>query len=96
MMDFRVEDLLPLSQAARLWPGGSVHVATLHRYRVDGLRGIHLECVKNGGHWRTSWQAIDRFIRRLNSQFVEAPPTEGASKSAGLILAEKELDRVGI
>ena len=40
MIDFRVEELLPLSRAAREWPGGGVHVSTLHRYRLRGARAI--------------------------------------------------------
>jgi len=93
MIDFRNQKLLQLSVAAREWPGGGVHVSTLHRYRLQGVRGIRLECVRVGGRWCTSCQAIDRFIAGLNSDSSE--PMSAKTVLAGLTAAEKELDRDG-
>ena len=90
------EQLSPLARAASQWPGGGLHVATVHRFRKDGLRGVYLECVKNGGRWCTSSQAIDRFLKSLNARFAKAQPADDASKSADLISTEKALDRIGI
>ncbi len=93
MIDIFSEYVISISQSAREWKGGEVHCSTVHRYRLSGIRGVKLECVRIGGRWHTSWQAIDRFIKRLNLESQEGHSTERVSKSAQLNQADKELDR---
>lgn len=66
MIDLRSERLLPLSAAARMLPGG-VHVSTLHRWRLRGIRGIRLETLLVGGRRHTSVEAIDRFCQAVTA-----------------------------
>jgi Protein of unknown function (DUF1580) len=97
MIDFTKEHLLSMSLAAREWPGGEVHVSTLHRLRLRGTRNVVLECVRVGGPWCTSREAIARFIGRLNAEDADTPSDGGAIvTSAASSLAAKELDRAGI
>ena len=55
------EDLDAFGRAAKRAPG-QPHVATLHRWRTRGVRGVRLEAVRVGGRWHTSQAAIERFI----------------------------------
>ena len=68
-MSLTSEDLLTFRQAANEFPGRrKVGAATLHRWRLQGVRGGHkLETCLIGGIRYTSKQAIDRFIQAVNS-----------------------------
>lgn len=41
-----------------------VHVASVHRWRVRGVRGAKLETVRIGGKILTSRQAVTRFLQQ--------------------------------
>ena len=62
MINLSRETLIPLTQAAKLIPGCGVHISTLHRWRLRGIRGVRLETILIGGKRFTSVEAIDRFI----------------------------------
>jgi Protein of unknown function (DUF1580) len=76
--------------------GARLHVATLHRWRAKGLRGVRLESVRLGGGWYTSVQALERFFERLSApaphETSVAPPQEAARAA----VIEQDLDKVGI
>lgn len=78
MIDIRLEELLPFSEAAGKYPGGAVHVSTLHRYRLRGVGGQKLEAVFVSGRWRTSTEAVERFVIAVN----EARSSTRASSSS--------------
>lgn len=61
------ESLLTLSEAARSLPGGRVHVSTLHRWRLRGVRGIKLETMMRGGVRMTSMAALERFFVAISA-----------------------------
>jgi hypothetical protein len=100
LIDVDHEHLLTLAQLARRLPrrrcDRPVHVATLHRWRRPGLRGIRLECVRVGGVWCTTMQAFQRFCDRLsiadtaptgtlpNSEGQETPSLTVISKTASI------------
>jgi hypothetical protein len=42
--------------------GKGLHIGTLHRWRIQGLRGTRLESIKIGGQWYTSLEALQRFF----------------------------------
>ena len=67
MIDPNVEDLLTLNAACGAFPGRRVGLATLHRWRLSGVRGCTLETILVGGQRFTSRQAIARFIEAQNS-----------------------------
>ncbi len=52
------ETLKSLNEAATL---EGVHVSTLHRWRLKGVRGVKLETCRRGGSRCTSLQALQRF-----------------------------------
>jgi hypothetical protein len=58
------EKLLTLAEAARAVPGGPVHVTTIHRWRLKGVRGIRLETFLRGGVRFTSMAALETFFAR--------------------------------
>jgi hypothetical protein len=84
MINTTLERTFPLAKAARKYASargsGTVHPSTLHRWRSPGINGIALECLKVGGVWHTSEEALQRFFERLTA--AQAPEGEGASASA--------------
>lgn len=60
------EDLIRFSDAAKEFPGRP-SLATLHRWRLRGVRGIKLETLLIGGKRFTSFAALDRFARKLTA-----------------------------
>jgi hypothetical protein len=74
-VDFKTERLITLWEACKAFPGKeSVSIATMHRWRKNGVRGIKLQTMAIGGGRYTSHEAIARFLRALN--WEAAPPLE--------------------
>lgn len=71
MIDTAIERTYPLAKAARMHASsrgvGTVHPGTLHRWRLYGIGGIKLECLKVGGSWHTSQGALQRFFEQLTA-----------------------------
>jgi hypothetical protein len=95
------EPLLKLTALARhpalARAGKPRHVATLHRYRHRGVRGIYLEAIRNPDGWYSSVQAWYRFVARLTaaSQQAAAIPNPSSRKEAKRqSVVEAEIDRV--
>jgi hypothetical protein len=76
---FLYEKLVPLAQAARLFPplrnrkGNAVHPSTLYRWGKKGRRSrngklVRLDICLAGGTNCTSKEAIERFFRSLNDE----------------------------
>jgi hypothetical protein len=68
--DFATEELLPISEAARIFPrpgGGHANPATIQRWITEGAEpdGLRLEGCRIGRRFYTSRQAISRFVARL-------------------------------
>lgn len=71
-IDVDAEDLIPFCEARTAFPGGKrLSLATLHRWRLHGVRGTKLETCLVGGMRYTSAQAIRRFFAAQNA--VESP-----------------------
>lgn len=78
------ETPVPFSEVARHIPGRP-HVSTLHRWRLDGVRGAKLETFLVGGRRFTTKEAIGRFLGHLNGT---APrPTERQERDRELRVA---------
>lgn len=68
MSGIQTETLIPFSQARSAFPGRQrVGLATLHRWRLSGVRGVKLETLVVGGIRFTSTEAIQRFLERQNA-----------------------------
>ena len=59
-------DLVSFKEAAAHLPGRP-SLATLHRWRLNGVGGVKLETVKVGGRRFVSRQALQRFIDDLTA-----------------------------
>jgi len=98
MIDLTHEALLSLSEAARTMPGGGVHVCTLHRWRLRGIRAVRLEAVLRGGTWYTSKEALERFVAGTTAAAngEDGPSRTSKQREAAIQAAERELDAAGI
>jgi hypothetical protein len=93
MIDIGSKDLLSFAKAAGIYPGGAVHVSTLHRYRLRGVGGQKLEAVFVSGRWRTSTQAIERFVIAVNE--ARSSTRASSSSSTAFLAAETTLEKEG-
>jgi len=71
-INFRRESLLTLKDAAEQLPGRtpgkSMTYETIRQWIEHGRRGIRLESLTIGGTRYTSYEALERFIARLNER----------------------------
>ena len=75
MIDVEAETLVQFPEARSAFPGDRrVSLATLHRWRQKGVRGVKLETTLIGGLRYTSKEAIARFIAAQNADDVSAAP----------------------
>jgi hypothetical protein len=79
MIDLKYEKALSLPQAARHIPptrqDKPVHVSTLVRWILHGVRGVRLEAARIGGRWVTTQEALERFSSKLTAQH-SSPSTQ--------------------
>jgi hypothetical protein len=72
MIDLRIEQPISLAQAAKLIPptrqAKPVHVSTVLRWILRGMRGVHLEALRLGGRWVTTQEALARFSEALTAK----------------------------
>ena len=66
MIDRANEALLSFAQASTFLPTRP-HIATIHRWRMRGVRGVRLETTLVGGRRFTSKEAIERFFKRIDA-----------------------------
>lgn len=98
MNDLTKEVLLKLNEARSEFPGGKrLSLATLHRWRLPGIRGVRLETVLIGGMRYTSREAIARFIAAQNAAdapvSLEITPSQRRRQSEA---ARDELRKAGV
>lgn len=73
-IDVDTETLISFCEARSAFPGGKrLSFATLHRWRLSGVRGTKLETCLVGGLRYTSREAIQRFIANQNREESPAP-----------------------
>ena len=70
MIDFATDNLAPVADVIRERLGRRVGPATLWRWRLRGINGAKLECVRCGARWMTTPAAFGEFLRlqTANSQ----------------------------
>ena len=100
MIDIFEEQVVTLSEAARSLPrrarGKNPHVSTVYRWVNRGVRGVHLESVQVGGILYTSFEAIRRFLVRLNPDDEPQDRSPDRKRKQSIERDEAELDRIGI
>ena len=97
MSDMTIEELLTLTQARSAFPGSKrLSLATLHRWRQQGARGVRLETLLVGGMRYTSREAIARFIAAQNAADRPAPAISPAQRRRQSEAARLELERIGV
>ncbi len=75
-IDVKLETLINFNSARSAFPGNRrLSLATLHRWRLNGVRGVRLETILIGGLRYTSREAIERFIASQNA--ADAPVFPG-------------------
>ena len=97
-IDVESETLVQFSEARSAFPGNRrVSLATLHRWRQRGVRGVKLETVLIGGLRYTSREAIARFIAAQNVDDTPAAPViTQAQRRRQSESARQELERMGV
>lgn len=96
-IDVDNETLFQFPEARSEFPMGRVSLATLHRWRQKGVRGVKLETVLIGGLRYTSREAIARFIAAQNEADAPAVPTiTPAQRRRQSEAARAELERMGV
>jgi hypothetical protein len=96
MIDATTSVLIPLSSVRKYClrtRDRPIHPATLHRWRLHGVRGVKLDAVKLGGRWYTTEQAVQRFVAVLSGSGVS--PVE-ARPATSTIKADQILETLGI
>ena len=74
-IDVKAETLVHFTDArSEFHNGRRASLASLHRWRLDGVRGVKLETVLICGLRYTSKEAIDRFIAAQNADDAPAAP----------------------
>lgn len=97
-IDVESETLIEFQLAAGAFPGERCPaIATLHRWRQKGVRGVKLETVLIGGIRYTSREAISRFIAAQNADDAPAAPVITASQRRKQSEAARiELEKMGV
>jgi hypothetical protein len=75
------EKIITFGRAAELLPpvnGKRFHSTSVWRWARKGLRGVRLDCLRIGGRFVTSMEAVERFGKALAA--LPADPTGGASR----------------
>jgi len=98
MIDTTTERLVTLAEAAKLVPGRPIHISTIHRWRLKGVRGIRLDTVMRGGIRFTSRDALERFFAESTAAADGLPTTVRtcAARAKAIAAAKKELAEAGI
>ena len=97
-IDTALETLLTFEDSRTAFPGDRrLSLATLHRWRLNGVRGVRLETLLIGGLRYTSREAIERFIAAQNADDAPATPViTSAQRRRQSEAARTELERMGL
>lgn len=96
-IDVTNEELITFNEARDAFPGGRrPALATLHRWRLDGIRGVRLETAQIGGSRFTSREAIVRFLKTQNADQIPVPQFTPSQRQRMSEAARKELAAIGV
>ncbi len=63
MIDTATDNLLPVADVIRQRLGRRVGPATIWRWRLKGINGEKLQCIRCGARWMTTVAAFGEFLR---------------------------------
>lgn len=95
-IDLDNENICTLPEAAATL---DLHVSTLHRWRLRGIKGVRLETCRIGGKRVTSREAVQRFNERVTAAADGEPaprPETDAAREKRLAKVEAECAAAGI
>jgi hypothetical protein len=96
-INVETEDLIPFSEARTAFPGGKrLSLATLHRWRLSGVRGVRLETCVVGGLRYVSRESIGRFLAAQNRDEQPTPAFTPAQRRVQAETANRLLQEAGI
>ena len=78
MIDPVVDQLRPVNEIIKARLGKRISPATLWRWRLKGVNGVRLECLRVGGYWVTSNAAFTEFLRAQTENALAACTGGGA------------------
>ncbi len=92
LIDLEVDDLRPINDFVKARFGKRNSPATNWRWRLNGVNGAKLECVRFGGCWCTTAGAFADFIRAQTANCQPAPldsdaPTERSAATTKKLAA---------
>jgi hypothetical protein len=71
-IDAAADQLRPVNDVIKARLGKRISPATLWRWRLKGVNGVKLECLRVGGHWVTSDALFIEFLRAQTRNALEA------------------------
>lgn len=83
MINVATDHLITLEEAAVFFPainGTPKRSRALYRYIKEGVRGVVLESIRDGGRVYTTRAAVEEFVERLNTP-LHIPPAAKIPKS---------------
>lgn len=105
-IDLRNEQLLTLTQAARMLPpsrrGRPVSLSCVYRWILDGVKTPHgrvrLEAIRAGGRWLSSAEALQRFVEAQTPDLADRPqlPRTPTARRRASERADAQLQKIGI
>lgn len=78
MIDLENDELLPVIEVCQARLGRRISPVTLWRWRLKGVNGSKLECVRVGARWFTTHAAFTQFLRE------QQPPPAPAEEDSGV------------
>lgn len=95
-IDVTNEELITFNEARDAFPGGRrPALATLHRWRLNGIRGTRLETAQIGGSRFTSREAIVRFLKEQNASQTPLPAITPSQRQRQAETADRLLKEAG-
>ena len=96
-INVETEDLIPFSEARTAFPGGKrLSLATLHRWRMHGVRGTRLQTCLVGGLRYVSRESISRFLAEQNQDELPTPAITAGQRRTMAEAANAVLIEAGI
>lgn len=96
-IDLMSDELLTLPQFCKL--AGGVNLSTAHRWRMRGIRGIKLQCLRIGGKRFVTRRAAEEFIAAITHAVdghALTPASVSKRRAAEIAAAEARCTAAGI
>jgi hypothetical protein len=78
-IDPAADQLRPVNDVIKARLGKRISPPTLWRWRLKGVNGVKLECLRVGGHWVTTDAAFAEFLRAQTANVLASCNVGSAS-----------------